>query len=89
MSQQHICPECGTEWSGESTEGVCPKCLLKAGLEQSTLASDSVTARPTIVAVPSLDAEDPILGSEGNVAGTSSVIGTKGRSFGDYEYTSG
>ena len=33
MSQAKLCPECGAELPTGSLQGLCPKCLLAAGLE--------------------------------------------------------
>src|SRR5262245_44000185 len=32
MTEQRVCPECGAELSPEAVQGLCPNCLLKAGL---------------------------------------------------------
>ena len=36
MSDTQHCPQCGAELPKESPEGLCPKCLMKAGLENPT-----------------------------------------------------
>src|SRR2546421_545431 len=33
MSSTRVCGQCGAEVSGYSTEGLCPKCMLLAGLD--------------------------------------------------------
>jgi len=36
MSEDRTCPECGATLSDAATEGLCQRCLLNLGLEDST-----------------------------------------------------
>ena len=47
MNNDLTCPECGAELSATAAEGMCPQCLLKAGLYEPTL-SPVVGVRPTL-----------------------------------------
>ncbi len=42
MSKTRQCPQCGAELPREAPEGLCPRCLLSAGLKNT--ANDQVTA---------------------------------------------
>ena len=33
MSEAHRCPQCGAEVPEDAPEGLCPNCVLKAGLQ--------------------------------------------------------
>ena len=33
LTEPRLCPDCGAELPAKTPEGLCPKCLLKAGLE--------------------------------------------------------
>ncbi len=33
MTEQPHCPKCGTQLPAEAPAGLCPKCLVQAGLE--------------------------------------------------------
>jgi len=70
MNENHICPDCGMQLAAETPEGLCPKCLLLAGLTSSDDAS-SLQEDPTIVNPSGQPTPD--------------TIGTKVRYFGDYE----
>ncbi len=84
MSQKRICPECGAELPTESAEGLCPKSLLKAGLEQSTIGGDANTEAPTIAPSPSQLSDVQTVAS-GSLENPAREVGTKVRYFGDYE----
>src|SRR5688500_229934 len=42
MSLPNRCPECGAELPSEALGGLCPKCLLAAGLESRAEPGDAV-----------------------------------------------
>jgi cytochrome c-type biogenesis protein CcmH/NrfG/predicted Ser/Thr protein kinase len=47
MSEKRQCPKCGTQLSPETAEGMCPKCLMQAGLEsQGVSAPGDVATGP-------------------------------------------
>ncbi len=39
MSEEHLCPDCGTPLSGDAPFGHCPGCLLKRGGDPQSSAS--------------------------------------------------
>ncbi|HET6323181.1 MAG TPA: serine/threonine-protein kinase [Planctomycetaceae bacterium] len=45
MTDQRHCPKCGAELSADAAQGLCPKCLLDAGLESH--ASGAAGGAPT------------------------------------------
>lgn len=85
MSQARTCPTCGTQLPADAPAGVCPLCLLKAGMADSRLeTSDDAT----IVADSELhtDARQfPSTEHSRQNNSTAPVIGTKVTYFGDYE----
>ncbi|MEJ5276989.1 MAG: serine/threonine-protein kinase [Thermogemmata sp.] len=49
MTTTATCPKCGTALPPDAPAGLCPRCLLEAGLaSQSPAGSDSPAAQPTI-----------------------------------------
>ncbi len=46
MAEGRICPECGTLPPHGTPEGLCPQCLLKLGLGDSTLTDQALTSQP-------------------------------------------
>lgn len=85
MSTKKTCPDCGTELPPDAPAGVCPKCLLKAGIhdpsaesaEDQTLDSDSGT--------PADSPPIPPTQHSGTPAVSTPQIGAKIKYFGDYE----
>jgi hypothetical protein len=75
MSQTNMCPKCGAELAADAPAGICPKCLLEAGLGDSLgearLAADAQTLPPA--------------GQDIATADSLSSAGAKVRYFGDYE----
>lgn len=71
MAEIRRCPECGAELASNAPEGLCPKCLLAAGLEET--GAEQAPAADAATIVPSDD------------EWSSSPLGTKVRYFGDYE----
>ena len=47
MAETRLCPECGAELPTEAPEGLCPKCLLTAGLDNSASDCRSLANRGT------------------------------------------
>jgi hypothetical protein len=43
MADTHRCPQCGAELAQEVAQGLCPKCLMKAGLGSRTEAGEAGT----------------------------------------------
>lgn len=50
MSTSLICPQCGSAVPADAPHGICPRCLLRAGL-----AADSMPDEPSIAATAGLD----------------------------------
>ena len=71
MAEPRLCPQCGEKLPSEAPEGLCPKCLLTVGLDNS--ASEQVPMTDTATIVPS--EIDPSI----------SPLGTRIHYFGDYE----
>ncbi|QVL33538.1 serine/threonine protein kinase [Telmatocola sphagniphila] len=44
MSEQKICPQCGSEIPADAPNGICPKCLLGMAMQPSQTASLNATA---------------------------------------------
>ena len=86
MTEPKACPECGAELPADAPAGICPRCLLQAGMrkiqadepndpEALTLISESVTP------VKPLPPTEPNAEQEAHTT----PIGTTVRYFGDYE----
>jgi len=73
----HACSECGVAISVDAPRGLCPQCLLKAGLE-STAATSIPVFKNDAITVP-----DPGLGINNPV--TTVPSSTKVKYIGDYE----
>jgi predicted Ser/Thr protein kinase len=50
MSELHVCPQCGSEIPANAPAGLCPKCLLKAGLESQPPVGPESGGAPTSAA---------------------------------------
>ncbi|MBT6156910.1 MAG: protein kinase [Planctomycetaceae bacterium] len=85
MSANKTCPDCGTELPPDAPAGVCPKCLLQAGLNESpTDAADAETLVPDSEALA--DAPTILPSDHAKLAaGTTPPIGATIKYFGDYE----
>ena len=46
MAEQNCCSECGCELPVDSPAGLCPDCLLKAGLDSEDYAPTIDSPRP-------------------------------------------
>ncbi len=55
MTEKRICPECGAELPENSPEGLCPRCLLAAGLADS----DTVDPSPPDLGASSVSQPEP------------------------------
>ena len=44
MTEKRQCPKCGAELSPDAAQGLCPKCLLDAGLESQTASAHGEAA---------------------------------------------
>ena len=47
MSKSGSCPKCGADLPANAPEGICPTCLLQAGLSSESVANDSPDLEPT------------------------------------------
>jgi len=85
MSTNKTCPDCGTELPPDAPAGVCPKCLLKAGMDDPAAESaDDATLINSSVApadAPTIPPSEP----GGDSTNSAPQIGTKVKYFGDYE----
>ena len=88
MTESKKCPECGAELPADAPAGICPKCLLQAGMGESITDAPDDADPATLPMDPLTPAQAPTLPpAEANVvqAGTVPPIGTKVQYFGDYE----
>ena len=97
MAETRKCPECGSELSPEAPQGLCPQCLLKAGLNSDskrdrhdrTLPTDDTAYSPPPAAVDSdsetLPVAHPVFDVDSSVPSLDQTAGTRIRYFGDYE----
>ena len=83
MSELQKCPQCGAELSPGSPQGLCPQCLLKAGLATAS----GVQVEPALTVPESLaDFEQPTAAVDPDSESLSMASPeTKIRYFGDYE----
>jgi len=82
MRKKNTCPDCGTDLPADAPAGVCPKCLLKAGINES-VAND-----PRLLTEPVNIVGSPTMGPthhEDDAPVAVPAIGTKVKYFGDYE----
>ena len=84
MSGKTFCQHCGSELCAEAPAGVCPSCLLKAGLRSQP---PDVADTAAFFGDRALPAEGPITPPEPGCRAEElpSGAGTKVRYFGDYE----
>ena len=57
MTNHEICPKCGAVLPASAPAGLCPKCLMQAGLEESISRGDSANSDPE---APTVDSDRPI-----------------------------
>ena len=48
MTDKPLCPKCGAELSADAAQGLCPKCLLDAGLESQAASAAGRSADGTV-----------------------------------------
>jgi hypothetical protein len=51
MPTTSTCPECGAPLPADAPQGLCPKCLLRRGMDV-TLTSSEPPPAPTLIANP-------------------------------------
>jgi predicted Ser/Thr protein kinase len=72
MIERRLCPKCGAELAGDTAQGLCPRCLLDAGLESEParaageaatgpFVTPSQAAAPTVPPSPSARFPTPYL----------------------------
>ena len=44
MTRTTVCPQCGAEIAADAPAGLCPKCLVSAGLQRDECSADSIDA---------------------------------------------
>ena len=47
MAETKTCPKCGAELPADAPRGICPKCLMHAGLESKQDAGSASEMNPT------------------------------------------
>ena len=47
MTQTKTCPKCGAELPADAPAGICPKCLMQAGLASDQDAGSNPQSNPT------------------------------------------
>lgn len=57
MTDKRQCPKCGAELARDAAQGLCPRCLLDAGLESKT-AGEAATG-PVVTPSPAAAATIP------------------------------
>ena len=81
MSTNKTCPDCGTELPADAPAGVCPKCLLKAGMNDPAAES----ADDATFIAPSVSPADAPTEHDDDAEVDAPRIGTMIKYFGDYE----
>lgn len=85
MSQSNRCPDCGIELPPDAPAGVCPKCLLKAGMDESVAGA---VDDATLITGPNPNLkhrDEPATENDVRQGAEAPSIGTKVKYFGDYE----
>src|SRR4051812_1589563 len=100
MATQSTCPNCGTRLPDDAPRGLCPACLLGAGLTAETDATATVTGPPDAEtrtrSDPNCGGSETVLEQSGRDApdrAATTLDGARGagmppdaaRAFGDYE----
>ena len=49
MSETKACPQCGAELPADAPAGICPKCLMQAGLASEKDGGSGPDLRPTTI----------------------------------------
>lgn len=83
MVESKTCPECGAELPADAPVGICPKCLLRLGIDDSQPDGSSNSDAPTLPSESEARA-GAALPTDADT-GDAAPIGTKIRYFGDYE----
>ena len=97
MAEARKCPECGSELPPEAPQGLCPQCLLKAGLSSESdmvrddraFSTDDTAYSPPPAAVEAdsdtMPVGQPGVDPERSIPAGDQPPGTRIRYFGDYE----
>ena len=88
MTETKNCPKCGNEFLANALAGVCPRCLLQAGMDESSLqpANSSIEATVLVSSTTSPGrANEPVTMREEEAPGSAWATGQKIRYFGEYE----
>lgn len=85
MSPHPSCPNCGSPLPPDAPAGVCPKCLLQAGLSDSAADSADGATLVTDGAGFELAAELPPTNRDGGSPSSFLEVGTRIQYIGDYE----
>ena len=88
MTETRICQKCGTELVANALAGVCPRCLLQAGMNEPSLQPANSSDDATVLAsstAPQERAHEPSTVKDEESRGSAVVPGQKIRYFGEYE----
>ncbi len=88
MTEKTICPKCGNELPSNAPAGVCPRCLLQAGLMESSPEMVSAGTDATILTKSTADSDraNELPTVRGGAPSRSAPeMGEKVRYFGEYE----
>ena len=85
MSDTRTCPDCGIELPLDAPADVCPKCLLKAGMNDPASESGADPTLPASDASPVGASLMPPTEHDSDPSAAAPEIGTKVKYFGDYE----
>jgi serine/threonine protein kinase len=83
VTEKRQCPKCGAEVSPDAAQGLCPKCLLDAGLESQVACAFGEAATGPFVTPNHLAAT--VLPDSLNANVEAPSVGSRLRYFGDYE----
>ncbi len=76
MAEAQDCPQCGSQLSPEAPQGLCPECLLKAGLSDGR--DSALESEVTLPVTPRVsDGEDGTINPGSEEASAAPATGTK------------
>ena len=88
MSEIKVCPKCGEALPADAPAGICPQCLLQAGLEGSQAEGTSPAETAKFISDAGLPEDEQTLiqaASDAASTRTAPSVGSNVRYFGDYE----
>ncbi len=86
MTENKTCPECGAPLPPDAPAGVCPKCLLQAGIQDAETDQEQIAAAQTLLPNSPSAADTPTIPPpDPDVSFAAPEAGTRVKYFGDYE----